>query len=56
MSILLFLSAIILLMLGHYFKMLRWKQFVEIYETPSEGFSCGHFHLVIWSIFVCPFD
>lgn len=34
--VLLFLSAIILLMLGHYFKMLRWRQFVEIYEEPSE--------------------
>lgn len=33
---LLFISAIVLLMAGHYFKMLRWKQFVEIYETPNE--------------------
>ncbi len=36
MGLFLFILAITLLMLGHYFKMLRWKQFVEIYETPSE--------------------
>lgn len=36
MEIFLFVSAVILLMIGHYFKMLRWKQFVEIYETPNE--------------------
>ncbi len=27
--------AIIALFLGHYFKMLRWRQFVEIYERPK---------------------
>ncbi|MBC2417686.1 flippase-like domain-containing protein [Clostridium beijerinckii] len=27
--------AILLLLLGHYFKMLRWRQFVEIYEKPQ---------------------
>lgn len=36
MELLLFISAIILLMLGHYFKMLRWKQFIEIYESPND--------------------
>lgn len=36
MEVLLFISAILLLMIGHYFKMLRWKQFVEIYESPNE--------------------
>ncbi|KUP23931.1 lysylphosphatidylglycerol synthase transmembrane domain-containing protein [Paenibacillus sp. DMB5] len=36
MGMLLFISAIVLLMVGHYFKMLRWKQFIEIYETPNE--------------------
>ncbi len=37
MAALLFISAICLLMIGHYFKMLRWKQFVEIYEQPNEN-------------------
>ncbi|MFW2487160.1 lysylphosphatidylglycerol synthase transmembrane domain-containing protein [Clostridium chromiireducens] len=27
--------AISLLLLGHYFKMLRWRQFVQIYEKPQ---------------------
>ncbi|ETT50051.1 hypothetical protein C162_12471 [Paenibacillus sp. FSL R7-269] len=36
MGTLLFVSAIVLLMVGHYFKMLRWKQFIEIYEKPNE--------------------
>ncbi len=29
--------SIITLFLGHYFKMLRWKQFIEIYEKPKDG-------------------
>lgn len=28
--------AIITLFLGHYFKMLRWRQFIEIYEKPND--------------------
>ncbi|MEK5490591.1 lysylphosphatidylglycerol synthase transmembrane domain-containing protein [Paenibacillus sp. FSL R7-0297] len=55
MSILLFLSAIILLMLGHYFKMLRWKQFVEIYETPSEGVLLRSLSLGYMVNFCLPF-
>lgn len=31
------IAAIILLALGHYFKMLRWKQFIEIYEKPNKN-------------------
>ncbi len=37
MRIIILSSAIITLFLGHYFKMLRWKQFVEIYEKPKDG-------------------
>ena len=29
--------AISMLLLGHYFKMLRWRQFVEIYEKPKNN-------------------
>ncbi|GGJ00890.1 lysylphosphatidylglycerol synthase transmembrane domain-containing protein [Paenibacillus hunanensis] len=36
MDVFLFIAAIFLLLIGHYFKMLRWKQFVEIYESPNE--------------------
>lgn len=31
------IAAIIMLALGHYFKMLRWKQFIEIYEKPNKN-------------------
>lgn len=31
---LLFWAAVLLLMLGHCFKMIRWKQFIEVYEKP----------------------
>lgn len=33
----LFIIAMILLILGHYFKILRWKQFINIYEQSSKG-------------------
>lgn len=36
MRVLTLSCAIVALFLGHYFKMLRWKQFVEIYEKPKE--------------------
>ncbi|WP_297416782.1 lysylphosphatidylglycerol synthase transmembrane domain-containing protein [Clostridium sp.] len=29
--------AILMLLLGHYFKMLRWRQFVQIYEKPKNN-------------------
>ena len=35
MKIIILSFAIIALFLGHYFKMLRWRQFVEIYEEPK---------------------
>lgn len=34
-EIALFVLAVVMLSLGHYFKMLRWNQFIEIYEHPS---------------------
>lgn len=37
MRIILLVAAIILLALGHYFKMLRWKQFIEVYEKPNKS-------------------
>lgn len=33
----LLIVAIMLLTAGHYFKMLRWKQFIEIYEKPNKS-------------------
>ncbi len=36
MNIVIFAIAIVFVFGGHYFKMLRWKQFVEIYEKPNE--------------------
>ena len=37
MMILSFACAVFLLLAGHYFRMMRWKQFVEIYEQPSRS-------------------
>jgi hypothetical protein len=36
MNYLVLLLAIFTLLLAHYFKMLRWKQFVEVYERPKD--------------------
>lgn len=36
MKLITLVIAILALFLGHYFKMLRWKQFIEIYEKPKE--------------------
>lgn len=33
----LLILSIIFICIGHYFKMLRWKQFIEIYENPKDG-------------------
>lgn len=35
MNIIILIFSIIALFLGHYFKMLRWRQFIEIYENPK---------------------
>ncbi|WP_252254638.1 lysylphosphatidylglycerol synthase transmembrane domain-containing protein [Clostridium sp. ZBS12] len=35
MKLITLVFAIITLFLGHYFKMLRWRQFIEIYEKPK---------------------
>ena len=32
-----FSMAVLLLLLGHFFRMLRWKQFVSIYEKTNNG-------------------
>lgn len=47
MTIIYFILAVILILLGHVFKMFRWKQFVEVYESPNEkvllnALACGH--------------
>jgi hypothetical protein len=37
MKLALFTGAILMLLAGHFSKMLRWKQFIEIYETPKQS-------------------
>lgn len=37
MSGIIFLAAVILLFAGHYFRVLRWRQFIEIYELPGRS-------------------
>lgn len=37
MSVVLFMSGAVLLFIGHYFKILRWKQMIEIYEQPGRA-------------------
>ena len=37
MSFLFFLASLMLLMLGHWFKLLRWKAFIKLYEAPPQG-------------------
>lgn len=38
MTALLFAASIVLLLAGHIFRLLRWEQFIRIYERPSHGF------------------
>jgi len=33
-----FVVSVILLILGHLFRLLRWEQFIKIYERPSHGY------------------
>jgi len=52
MTIIYFAAAVILILMGHVFKMYRWKQFVEVYESPNEkvllnALACGHILNVI---------
>lgn len=35
-TIALFIMSAVTLAIAHYFKMLRWKQFIEVYEPPKE--------------------
>ncbi|MBE5037851.1 flippase-like domain-containing protein [Subdoligranulum sp. DSM 109015] len=36
-AVLLLLASVVLLLLGHLFRILRWEQFIRIYERPMRG-------------------
>ena len=38
MTVLFFTVSILLLLAGHLFRLLRWEQFITIYERPSSGY------------------
>ena len=36
-AVFLLLASVLLLLLGHLFRILRWEQFIRIYERPMRG-------------------
>lgn len=38
MSLVCFVASVLLLIVGHLFRLLRWEQFIKIYERPSHGY------------------
>lgn len=35
------LLALLLVLVGHAFRLLRWEQFIRIYERPPRGRCCA---------------
>ena len=55
MSLILFLASILLLMLGHWVKLLRWSRFIKLYEQPRQGTLLRAMSLGYALNFILPF-
>ena len=55
MSIVFFLGSVILLMLGHCVKLMRWSRFIKLYELPRQGTLMRAMSLGYALNFVLPF-
>ena len=66
-AVLLLLASVLLLLLGHLFRILRWEQFIRIYERPMRGamlrgmaggyavnFPVSYTHLDVYKRQICP--
>lgn len=55
MNLLIFIASVVLLMLGHAVKVLRWRRMIRTYEAPSTGVLLRAMSLAYGLNFILPF-